>query len=330
MRVLIVGDPAPFHVGHHFLRAAVELGFDAELLDVNLGYSHGLWQKLMWRLDKRAARQSEFEHRFANELKRKWDLVLVTGISPLGSQVLAQARMAGTPVVNFLTDDPWNPAHRRRWFFDAIGQYAAIATPRQANRAQLGALNPNVFYMPFAYNPEVHYAQPTSEIDCDVLFVGGCDKDRIPFVKALADAGNKVWVYGGYWQRLQAKSVFVKGHGDVDTIRRVTAGARLSLILVRRANRDGHVMRSLEAAASGGCLMVEDTPEHREIFGDCVYYFRDIPDLVRSTSAALAKPGERRNRAERLRELMQTAGHTYRDRLLYVLEQISRMEGLKC
>ncbi len=330
MRVLIVGDPAPFHVGHHFLRAARELSFDAELLDVNYAYGHGLWQKMVWRLDKRAAKQTAFEQRFTEVLAQNWDLVLVTGISPLGATVLGKAKAAGTVVVNFLTDDPWNPAHRRRWFFDAIDQYAAIATPRKANIAQLRALNPNIFYMPFAYNPEVHFEEPAPAIDCDVLFVGGCDEDRIPFVKALADAGNKVWVYGGYWERLQSDNVSVKGHGDVATIRQVTAGARLSLILVRRANRDGHVMRSLEAAASGGCLMVEDTEEHREIFGDCVYYFRDIPDLVQRTSAAIAEPGERRNRVQQLRGLMQTAGHTYRDRLQYVLEQMSRMEGLKC
>ena len=43
--------------------------------------------------------------------------------------------------------------------------------------------------------------------------------------------------------------------------------AKVNLCLVRRAKRDGHVMRSFEIAAVGGCMLAQDTDEHREIFG---------------------------------------------------------------
>jgi hypothetical protein len=46
---------------------------------------------------------------------------------------------------------------------------------------------------------------------------------------------------------------------------------------VRRASRDGHIMRSFEIAAVGGCMLAQDIDEHREIFGsegEAVVYFR--------------------------------------------------------
>ncbi len=54
-----------------------------------------------------------------------------------------------------------------------------------------------------------------------------------------------------------------RGVADQDTIRSASAAARVCLCLVRRANRDGHVMRSFEAAVIGGCILAQDTADHR-------------------------------------------------------------------
>ena len=70
----------------------------------------------------------------------------------------------------------------------------------------------------------------------------------------------------------------------------------MNLCLVRRANRDGQVMRSYEAAAIGSCMLVEDTPEHRELFGpdgEAVVYFETIDDMLRRLQLLLDAPDER-------------------------------------
>ncbi|MFZ4593442.1 MAG: glycosyltransferase family protein, partial [Verrucomicrobiaceae bacterium] len=89
--------------------------------------------------------------------------------------------------------------------------------------------------------------------------------------------------------------------------------------LVRRANRDGHSMRTFELAAVGGCLAVEDTTEHREIFGHegkYVYYFTSIADLLALTSKLLADCAERQRLATAVRSHIIDGGrHTYAARL---------------
>ena len=76
-----------------------------------------------------------------------------------------------------------------------------------------------------------------------------------------------VALVGGYWERYPAFRAQALGIKPPEIIRALTASAKVNFCLVRRANRDGHVMRSFEIAATGGCMVAEDTVKHREIFG---------------------------------------------------------------
>src|SRR5262249_27368305 len=161
----------------------------------------------------------------------------------------------------YSTDDPWNRTLQPRWFLSALPSYDEIFTPRWANLDDFRACGVRaVHYLPFAYDPEVHRPWPENVptgAPSDVLFVGGCDGDRLPLVMALIDAGLRVAVFGGYWDRHAKTRAHWRGLADQDTIRSASAAAKICLCLVRRANRDGHAMRSYEAAAIGGCILAE-------------------------------------------------------------------------
>ena len=112
---------------------------------------------------------------------------------------------------------------------------------------------------------------------------------------------------------------------DATGIRREAARCMVSMILVRRANRDGSSMRSFEIPSCGACCVAEDTEEHREMFGPdggAVLYFRTPEGLVRRVKEAFADPGLR----ERLRRNAHTAitgrPNTYADRLKTILEKM--------
>ena len=97
----------------------------------------------------------------------------------------------------------------------------------------------------------------------------------------------------------------------------------MNLCRVRRANRDGHVMRSFEIPAVGGFMVAEDTAEHREIFGaegERVCYFRTPAEAVERTRWAMSHPEERARMAASARALVIGGAHTYRDRLERMLE----------
>jgi spore maturation protein CgeB len=229
-------------------------------------------------------------------------------------------------VINYSTDDPWNPALRASWFLSALPAYDAIFTPRRANLDDFrGCGVRTVHYLPFAYDSDVH--QPWSAIasagpPSDVLFVGGCDADRLPLVGALIDSGLKMALFGAYWDRHSKTRAHWRGIADQDMIRSASAASRICLCLVRRANRDGHVMRSFEAAAIGGCILAEDTADHRELFGPenhAVRYFRTLAELVQQAQVLIVDVEARHRLSLQLRKRLAAGGHTYADRLATML-----------
>jgi spore maturation protein CgeB len=81
-------------------------------------------------------------------------------------------------------------------------------------------------------------------------------------------------------------------------------------------------MRSFEAAATGACMLVEDTPEHREIFGPnqaTVVYFLGIEQMITRLRDLLLDPAERSRLAAAVRARIVGGANTYTDRLATML-----------
>ena len=251
--------------------------------------------------------------------------MLATGVAPVDASALEELGTLGVRRIVYLTDDPWNPSHRAEWFMEALPLYDLVFSPRRANLNDLERLGcRGVRYLPFAYAPEVHYPDPpvtpgeARAFASDVVFAGGADTDRVPYVQALLKNGFKVALYGGYWERFRATRLHSRGHADPAALRKAIGGAKVALCLVRRANRDGLAMRSFEVPAIGACMLVEDTAEHREIFGApdrAVAYFRSSGRNGAKVRRLLDDPIERGRLASEAHRLIVEGGHTYRDRL---------------
>lgn len=274
-----------------------------------------------------------FSARVAAEARRHHaDLVLTTGLAPVDALSLRALGDAGIARANYLTDDPWNPAHRAAWFLDALPCYDAVFSPRRGNLADLEALGrPKIEYLPFGFDPGQHFPDPPVDpsdrerFAADVVFAGGADPDRAEILGAFVRAGLDVAVYGGYWERYRATRARARGYLDPAGLRRAIGGAKVSLCLVRRANRDGQSMRTYEVAAMGGCMLVEHTPEHEELFGadgEAVVYFRTVTDAIASARALVGDPKRRATLGARVRTIVTSGGHTYRDRLRQLLDRI--------
>jgi hypothetical protein len=233
--------------------------------------------------------------------------------------------------VNLLTDDPFNPAHRAPWFFEALRNYDEVLSTRRANLAELRVIGcPEVTYLPFGYAPHLHFDPRISddrrrELESDVVFAGGADADRIPYIDALARTGLKIGLYGGYWDRYSETRHLGHGLKSPAFVRDAIAAAKVALCLVRRANRDGTCMRTFELAAIGAAMLVEKTDEHVELFGPdgrAVLYFETIPEMVERARMLVANPGERARLKQTAHRLILEGGHTYRDRLAFILNRV--------
>jgi spore maturation protein CgeB len=333
-RLAIVGGFAGTHVGGSLWRAATHLDIDTVNFDVNAAAGgNRILHAALWRLgDRRPPRM----HRFSNTVvaacrQSRPELLIATGAAPLTGSALRTLRAMGIVCVNYSTDDPWNPVLRGSWHLRVLPEYDAIFTTRRANIgnfAQIGCSE--VHYLPFGYD-EWLFCPRAGAIDGpapDVLFVGGADRDRVAFMSEFLRTGLCVALVGGYWERFPGMQPFALGEQPPEALCTLTAAAKVNLCLVRRANRDGHVMRSFEIAALGGCMIAEDTAEHREIFGpdgEAVLYFRTPREATERTCWLLAYPAERARLSVAVQARISRGAHTYRDRLVSIVDAAARL-----
>ena len=331
--LLIVGNPGEEHVGSHLRRAAAELGIPAEFADMSRAAGGPILRRLSWRLlGHRPGRLNRFSAEIVEMCaSARPEVLLTTGISPVSAAALEKIGSMRIRRVNLLTDDPFNPAHRAAWFFEALRNYDEVLSTRRANLAELRVIGcAGTAYLPFGYAPHLHFDPRISEdrrreLESDVVFAGGADSDRIPYIDALARAGLKIGLYGGYWERYSETRHLGKGLKPPAFVRDAIAAAKIALCIVRRANRDGTCMRTFELAAIGAAMLVEKTDEHLELFGPdgrAVLYFDSLPEMVERARMLVANPAERTRLKEAAHRVIVEGGHAYRDRLAFILNRM--------
>ncbi len=331
MKVAFVGPLGNTHLCGSFHRAAQDLGLESVAIDTAGAYDGPeLLRKLAWHMaDRRPLRMGRFSQDLPAALgDPSPDVVLTMGQAPVNGATIAALRRSGVICANFSTDDPFNKTVGAGWHLEDLKQYDHIFTPRRANIDQLGQLGQaKVHYMPFGYDPHLfgnaqQHVQAVNLSAADVLFVGGADADRAGFFAEFIKHGPLPTLVGGYWDRYSHTRNLSLGLQDASTIQALTARAGVNICLVRRANRDGHVMRTFEIPAVGGFMLAEDTAEHREIFGQegmLVMYFGSAAEAAEKAVRMLALPAERNRMKEALHRHVREGGHTYADRLRWLL-----------
>lgn len=338
-RILIVGNPNEVHVGAHFLNASRSLGLEARLMDIRKADSSSWFiRQWNWRLqDHRPARLSTFSAEVLREcLEYKPHWLLATGICPIKASVLESIRNQGILCFNYLTDDPWNSAHRSEWFFQALRSYDRIFSTREAGLPELSHLCAGgAVYLPFAYAPEIHYPEMLNDEEkvrytSDVVFIGGADTDRVPYMAALIQADYSVKLYGGHWDRFKETRACACGQADPLMVRRAIAGCKVALCLVRRANRDGSSMRTFEIPAMRACMLTEDTVEHRRIFGEedeSALYFHDVASMLVQCRRLIENTLLRVRIVDFVHRRIVGGSHTYLDRLRGMIGESDGIES---
>jgi spore maturation protein CgeB len=324
MKLAIVGNSGGTHIGESLRRVGVRDGHAVNFFDAKFASSASrVLNFLTWRL---ANRRPFFLQRFSSEVVQKCrderpDILITTGNAPLSRASLDVLRSMGILCINYSTDDPFNPRQRARWHLRALPAYNLVFTARRANIDDLRRLGcADVRWLPFGYDDALF--QPTANVGCekshDVLFVGGADRDRVEFMTEFLKFGFATALVGDYWASYRTTRACALGIKSPEEICCLTAAAKINLCLVRRANRDGNVMRTFEIAAVGGCMLVEDTLEHRAIFGEdnrAVLYFNSPEQAASRARFLLANPQERSRLKASVQSQITSGGHTYRARL---------------
>jgi spore maturation protein CgeB len=257
-------------------------------------------------------------------------IVLIVKGSYIRAKTLADIKkVTGVKLINFATDDPFNPVNSTRDLLECIPQYDLYVCTKKAIMPEvLQAGAKRVQFVPFGYHPAFHFpevavtAEERAKFACDVAFIGGADKDRLDFVRALSRMPNlKMNLYGGYWETIPETRTFARGSVLGRDYRLAITGAKIVIGLVRRANRDGHAMRTFEIPACRGFMLAERTQEHLEFFreGEQVEFFGSIPELVEKVRYYVDHSDEREQIARAGYEAVTSGQDTYADRLRQII-----------
>ncbi len=317
-------------MGASLLRAADQLGLTAHLCDTRAA-TRGprIASTLSWRLfGHRPLHLNAFSRSVVASCRQYQPKTLVTtGQAPVNAGALREIGAMGIALVNYSTDDPWNPGFYAKWFSDALLEYDRVYTTRRANIGDfLRHGCTAVEYLPFGYDDSLwlkHQVRPAPDTHADIFFAGAAEEYRVDCIRHLIAAGVRVALAGDYWQRFPDLRSSCVGHLDPAQLAAWTAAVPLALCLVRRANRDGHVMRTFEIPALGACMVVEDTEEHREVFGPdgvAVRYFRTPGEVTAVAKELLASPETRQRLAHVAQSVILGLGNTYADRLRSLLQ----------
>lgn len=300
IELLLVGNCGGTNVGQSLADAATLANITNFMIDQTKAYSKNrLMQALYWRLaSHRPVNLDAFSKSvLLNVLQRRPRILISTGNAPIAAWALKKIKAAGTKTINFSTDDPWNSAMKARFFLNAIRHYDHVFTPRTRNLQDFLEIGVSCSWLPFGYDdslffPELISQELRNRLALPILFVGGGDLDRAEYLAPLSKAGIGLNIYGSEYEKFKNLAHCLRGRLEAEELRQRTIAATINICLVRNANRDQHVMRTLEIAACGGCLLAEDTAEHRMIFGDAVGYFNSPNDLVVKSRALLADVNE--------------------------------------
>lgn len=338
-RLLLVGGDQGTEVAGSLAHVASGLSIDWTLARASEAFSGSRWRRAIgWHLlGHRPLKIAQFSEAVVAMAKaHQASHLLCAGLSPVLSEALRELGRAGVRRLAFLTDDPWAKDVRSAWYMRSLREYDHVFTPRRSNIAELKLATPaEVSYLPFGYDERYCYPSgsnwyETSSIpglmESNVLFVGGADPERLAALRALLDAGVSVVVCGSGFDGLSGRGLIKLGQTSIEAIRELTWRVPISLIMPRRINRDGHVMRTIEAAAMGGCLLAERTPEHAELLGlegDGASYFGSHEELISQVKRLLANPERRARMRLALVSHMDRGRHRYSDRLQSMLLELN-------
>jgi spore maturation protein CgeB len=205
-----------------------------------------------------------------------------------------------------------------------------VFVTREVNVEEVRPINPRVEFFPFAYHPQVH--RPVAippQFETDVVFVGTWEAERCALLEQLVQrVPARYAIWGSLWSRMVRRSPlqrYIIGHDAIEDDQcRALGGAKIALAFLRKKNRDDYTQRTFEIPACGGLLLAERTPRHLSLYREGVeaeffdpYRPEELHDKVRML---LADPARRQRVREAGMAALARQHHTYRDRLLRLLE----------
>ncbi|MDB5816502.1 MAG: glycosyltransferase family 1 protein [Rhizobacter sp.] len=232
-------------------------------------------------------------------VRPRFDLVFVDGGSLVTASAVRLLKRHARFVASFNHDDPFGHRDGARFtaYRKAVPEYDLVTVVRPPNVDEAKAhgardvlLHPmvsdEVAHAPRAMTPE-----QSRQWSSEVAFVGSWMPERGPFMLDLVERGVPLAIFGPRWNKApeweKLRPFHRADYVDGEDYAHAVQGARISLGLLSKGNRDEHTTRSMEIPALGGLLCAERTTEHAR------FYEEDVEAVFWADSAECAQVCQR-------------------------------------
>jgi glycosyltransferase involved in cell wall biosynthesis len=213
----------------------------------------------------------------------------------------------GARLISYMPDDPYGPRGDPIWrlFTAALPHYWAHVVTRDVTRREFLARGARrVIQAPFAFEPSIHFPDPSDGGGCpqefDLIFVGSPYDRRAEWIMRVAQQspGLRIGLYGPGWRRHEAalRAVGLECRPPVwnDAYRETVWRSRLALSFITRSNRDELSHKAIEIAACGVPVLLEPSPVHSRVFrhSQSAFFFSEPAQLSIVVREALSMSGE--------------------------------------
>ena len=226
----------------------------------------------------------------------------------------------------------WNISHPDKVSEQEYEQYehVFIASSRYAEQLRK-TVKPPVSALLQCTDPNLFYPDATNGVPAEpVLFVGNSRKQLRTIVKDALAADLPLAIYGTLWEGL-VPSRYVKGtHIENTELRRYYSTCKVLLNDHWPSMREqGFVSnRIFDAGACGTLVVTDEVADMEAVFGDTVVPYHDASDLKRVVDHFVEDEGARREKGERLREIV-LRDHTFDHRVATILQVIEEIDRRK-
>lgn len=268
------------------------------------------------------------------------DMVLIFSAMYTPRRIIKAIRRTGIKVGIVFTESPYDDEKQLE-----VARFAHICwTNERSSLDYLRIIQPNTFYLPHGYDPEIHTFRHPDEGDVrahDVVFVGTGFYERVEMLSSVDWTDIDFGLYG-IWQHLGSRSK-LRPFLEMGEIPNLAASAlyhraKIGLNLFRTSKGFGRYAarvegaeslnpRSYELAACGLFHLSEYRPELTDVFGTLVPTFRTGQELTQKIRYFLAHESERKAIARLLPDAVK--GHTWADRTKLMMEQVGHIETEK-
>ncbi len=266
----------------------------------------------------------------------KPDIIWLFKGMEFSASTISRLRRQGRVVVNYNADHPvshFTKGSGNSNVTRSVGSYDLYFTYSHEIASLLAKVHPNLRtrVLPFGHSiSDSLFASVVGEHEIlRACFVGNPDPERIQFLRAFAEGGIPLDIWGAGWRAFEPRlDIRVNPLVLGDEYWRVLRRYRVQLNLFRPHNRNSHNMRSFEVPACGGIMLAPATVEHLEFFesGKEAYFYNDLADAIMKARFLLStdKPSvDQIRRAARHRSV--TSGYGYIDRARVALAEIQSL-----